>query len=98
MWQVKVDRVPDGCAKGFELFRAFQLLGALSIIERQSGGPVILLFDELLLQHGFRFRFVLEELPVAPFSYLRPRNAPVSARVDLHFAKLSYSLAHGHER
>ncbi len=63
MREIKVDRVANGRVKGFELFRAFQVLGALPFVERESG-PVVLLLNELLLEQGFRFRLVFEELPV----------------------------------
>src|SRR5437870_10143335 len=98
MRDVKVDRIADRHAEWLKLVGAFEILGALPLVERQTGGAVILLFDPLRLQKRFRFRFVFEELPIATFADLGPGDAVERTPIDPYFAQLRSSLAHGHER
>src|SRR5215831_15049025 len=98
MRKIKLDRIADGYAKRMKLRRTFQILSTHPFIERESGGTVVFLFDLLLLEHGFRFCFVLEELAVSSFADSRPGDAPQRSSVaNLNLFEVDCSLTHGDE-
>jgi hypothetical protein len=106
MRNVELHRIANRCTERLQRLGAFQILSAMSFGERNSSDAIVFLLDQFLLENGFGFFFVFEELPIATFADLWPPHTPkclflVRATFafgsDLYFGEFNRSFAHDRE-
>src|SRR5262245_9912940 len=94
MRKIKASGIAEGRVERRELFSAFEILCALTLIECEGRYPIVLLFDQFLLMECLCFRFAAEMLPITPFPHFRPSHTVEGVSIDVNFAKLRFSFLH----